>query len=141
MSKEIFEKETADTFENNYQHYVELGGIINEKDYQSALGRMNNTSTLGRRSPQIIDSIQQAVNTARYAGIELKDSGDVLDPKIRLYVILRLDVRPEGVEHHHSQMGDQRIFGEVLRMLGDADSLDKLVKAYPNISFKYERGK
>ena len=36
---------------------------------------------------------------------------------------------------------NQRIFGEVLRMLGDADSLDKLIKTYPNISFKYEKGK
>ena len=140
MSKEIFEKETADTFKNNYQHYLELGGIINEEDYKSALDRMNNTRALDRKNPQVIDSRRQVADIARYAKIELNDSEDVLDPKIVLYVILRLDVGPEGVEYHHSQMSDQRIFGEVLRMLGDADSLDRLIKSYSNISFKYERG-
>ena len=141
MNKEIFEKETADNLENNYQHYLELGGIINEKDYQSALDRMNNAYALDKKSPGIRNSIQQAVDMARYAKIELNDSEDVHDSKILLYVILRLDVKPEDVEYHHSQMSDQRIFGEVLRMLGDADSLDKLIKAYLNISFKYEKRK
>ena len=142
MSREFFEK-TVDIPENNYQHYLELGGIINEKDYQSALDRMNSVHTLDRKDPQVIDSIRQVVDMARYAKIELGDSEDVvdIDPRIVLYVILRLDVGPEGVKYHHSQMSDQRIFGEVLRMLGDANSLNKLIKAYPNISFKYERGK
>ena len=136
------EKEaTPENLENNYQRYLELGGIINEKDYQNALDRMNNTRILDKKSPEIRNSIQQVVNMARYAKIELNDSEDVHDPKILLYVILRLDIKPEDVEYHHSQMSDQRIFGEVLRMLGDADLLDKLIKAYPNISFKYEKGK
>ncbi len=135
MSKEIFENE------NNYQRYMELGGIINKKDYQSALDRMNNTHALDRKNPQVRSLIFQAMEITRDARIELNDSKDVLDPKIVLYVILRSDVKPKDVEHHHSQMSDQNIFGEVLRMLGDADSLDKLIRAYPNISFKYERGK
>ncbi len=141
MSREIFEKETADIVENNYQRYLGLGGIINENDYQSALDRMNSVHTLDRKDPQVIDSIRQVVDMARYAKIILSDLKDVLDPRVVLYVILRLDTKPEDVEYHHSQMSDQRIFGEVLRMLGDASSLDKLIKAYPNISFKYERGK
>ena len=152
MNKEFPENKAVDTqgvgkeatpenLENNYKHYLELGGIINEKDYQSALDRMNNAYALDKKSPGIRNSIQQAVDMARYAKIELNDSEDVHDSKILLYVILRLDVKPEDVEYHHSQMSDQRIFGEVLRMLGDADLLDKLIKAYPNISFKYEKGK
>ena len=141
MSREIFEKETADIVENNYQRYLGLGGIINENDYQSALDRMNSVHTLDRKDPQVIDSIRQVVNMARYAKITLGDFKNVFDPRVILYVILRLDTKPEDVEYHHSQMSDQRIFGEVLRMLGDASSLDKLIKAYPNISFKYERGK
>ena len=140
MSREIFEKETADIVENNYQRYLGLGGIINENDYQSALDRMNNTRTLNGNDPQVRNSILQAVEMARHAEVELNDSLETVpDPKIVLYVILRLDTKPKDVEYHHSQMSDQRIFGEVLRMLGDVDSFDKLVKAYPNISFKYER--
>jgi len=44
-------------------------------------------------------------------------------------------VRPEDIEHHHSQMSDQRLFAETLRMLGDVASLGKLIEAYPSISF------
>lgn len=140
MRKEFLEKETADILENNYQRYLELGGIINENDCQSALDRMNSAHALDRKDPQVIDSIRQVVDMARYVKIKLNDSEDVLDPMVVLYVILRLDTKPKDVKYHHSQMSDQRIFGEVLRMVGDADSFDKLVKAYPNISFKYERG-
>jgi len=135
------DKETADIPENSYQRYVELGGIINEKDYQSALDRMDKTRTLDRKNPQVRNSIQQALGIAEYAKIKLNDSENVLEPKIVLYVTLRNDAKPEDAKYHHSQMSDQRIFGEVLRMLGDADSLDKLIKTYPNISFKYEKGK
>lgn len=148
MSKESFEKKIVDTqgikegtnLENSYQRYLELGGVINEKDYQSALDRMNKTHTLDRKNPQVRNSIQQALGIARYAEIKLNDSEDVLDPKIVLYEVLRNDTQPKGMGYHYSQMSDQRIFGEVLRMLGDVDSLDKLIKAYPNISFKYKRG-
>ncbi|MCX6765757.1 MAG: hypothetical protein NT136_02250 [Candidatus Moranbacteria bacterium] len=130
----------ADILENSYQRYLELGGIINKKDYQSVLDGMNKTRTLDRENLQVSSSIQQALGIARYAEIKLNDSKDVLDPKIVLYITLRNDAKPEDVEYHHSQMSDQHIFGEVLRILGDADSLDKLIKVYPNISFKYKRG-
>src|SRR3990167_9251575 len=121
MNKEFPENKAVDTqgvgkeatpenLENNYQRYLELGGIINEEDYRSALDRMNNA--LDKKSPEIRNSIQQAVDIARHTKTELNDSEDVLDPKIMLYVILRFDVKPEDVEHHHSQMSDQRIFGE-----------------------------
>ena len=124
---------------SDYRRYLELGGIINEKDYQSANDRMN-SCTLETGSPRVRNSIKQVRVIAEHLGIELTGPGDILDPRIILYVILRSEVRPEDVKHHHSQMSDQRIFGEVLRMLGDEDSLDKLVKAHPNISFEYERG-
>ncbi len=130
-----------ESFENGYQRYLELGGIINEKDYRSAIDRMNNVCTFDRRNSQVRNSMQQVMEMARYAKIELSGSEDVLDPKIVSYVILRLDVKPENVEHHHSQMIDQRIFMEALRMLGDVESMDKIIKTYPNISFKYEKGK
>ena len=33
----------------SYQHYKKLGGIINEKDYQSVLDRARNTATLDNK--------------------------------------------------------------------------------------------
>ena len=107
-----------------YQHYLELGGIINENDYNSAMMRTQNTTRFNE------SIIRQAENIAKVGGIELHNTGDTVDPKIILYGILRSDVRPEGVKHHHQQMSDQRLFAEVLRMLEDTDALAKLKDAY-----------
>lgn len=127
--------------EISYRRYLGLGGIINENDYQSAIDRMPGIRRLVmlESSGSVQSRVEQAKGIAQYSGIKLNDPGDAPDPRIILYVILRGDTRPEGVKYHHDQMSDQRIFGEVLRMLGDTDSFDKLVKAHPHISFKYER--
>ena len=114
--------------ENNYGRYQELGGIINEKDYQSALDRARATTTID----EIL--VVQADLIAKRSGIILCDSKDALDPRTILYGILRRDKNPQA-KHHHSDMSDQRLFAEALRMLGDTDSLDKLIKAHPNIEF------
>lgn len=116
--------------ENNcYQRYKELGGIINEKDYCSALTRAKNITTLN------IVLIKQAEYMAEFAGIELRNAKNAVDQRVTLYGILRTDTRPEKTQYHHSQMCDQRLFAEALRMLGDAESLQKIIEAYPNISF------
>jgi len=129
--------------EVSYRRYLEWGGIINETDYRSAIDRMPGMCRIimFESSSSMLSRVEQVKGIARYSGFELSDSEDTLDPRIVLYVILRGDIRPEGVKYHHDQMSDQRIFGEVLRMLGDTDSFDKLVKAHPHISFKYEREK
>ena len=116
----------------SYQRYLELGGIINENDYNNAMTRAKKTT--------VIDKIQktQAENIANYSEIELHSTSDIPDPIITLYGILRSDIQPKKVKHHHSQMSDQRIFVEALRMLGDVESLEKMVKTYPHISFKYQ---
>ncbi|MBI2068837.1 MAG: hypothetical protein HYT67_01900 [Candidatus Yanofskybacteria bacterium] len=128
--------------EVGYRCYLELGGIINETDFRSAIGRMPDMCRIivFENSGSIQSRVGQVREIAKYSGIELRGPEYILDPRIVLYVILRGDTRPEGVKYHHGQMSDQRIFGEVLRMLGDVDSFDKLVKAHPHISFEYKRG-
>ena len=111
-----------------YSKYQELGGIINEKDYRSALARAEKAVALNA------PAIRQAEDIAEYAGIVLDNSNGV-DPKVKLYAVLRADYKPEDEENHHSQMSDQRLFAEVVRMLGDIDSLNKMTTAHPNISF------
>jgi len=108
--------------------YRTLGGIINEKDYVSALDRAEKAVTFNDSQRR------QAENIAEHAGIVLNTSSDV-DPKVKLYAVLRGDDKPENVEYHHAQMSDQRLFAEALRMLGDAEALNKMIVAYPNISF------
>ena len=86
----------ADILEYNYPHYLELGGIINEKDYQSVIDRVNKTHILDRRISQVRSSIFQAVGIARHAGIELngteKNQDYPMDVLVVLYVILRLGI-------------------------------------------------
>jgi len=129
--------------ETSYNRYLKLGGIINETDYRSAIGRMPGIRRviMFENSGSIQSRVEQARGIAKYSGIELRGPEYIPDPRIVLYVILRGDTRPKGVKYHHDQMCDQCIFAEVLRMLGDKDSFDKLVKAHPHISFKYEREK
>ena len=137
MNKELLEKgvDVKNTpEENNYQRYLELGGIINEKDYQDVLIRAQRTTTLDEAR------IRQAENLAKFAGIELYNTDGTIDQRIVLYGILRSDVMPEGVKYHHSQMSDQRILVEALRMLGDVESVNKMIRKYSNISFEYQRG-
>ena len=131
-TQDIEKKETAYKDENSYLRYVELGGIINGKDFQSSLARSKETTTLDKTS------IAQAEVIANRSGIVLHNSKDSLDPRTMLYGILRSDTNPKEAKYHHSQMSDQRLFAEALRMLGDADSLEKLIAAHPNISFDYK---
>ena len=132
----------ADIPKSGHQRYLELGGIINEKNYQRArdeIDKMKETCTLDRKNPQIRNWIGQALGIARHAGIELKGSEDAPDKRIVLYVILHNNAQLKDV-YHPGKMSDQQIFGEVLRILGDADSLAKLIKACPGVSSEYERG-
>jgi ribosomal 30S subunit maturation factor RimM len=120
-----------ETFENDrYQQYIKNGGIINKKDYEGVLDRAQ-TSSITLESSQV----KQVELMAKFAGIELNNAENTIDQRIILYEILRSDSKPEDAEYHHSQMSDQRLFAEALRMLGDIDSLKKLIQAYPNISF------
>jgi len=121
--------------ENNcYEQYQKLGGIINEKDYESALARAKNTTV-----PDLdIRRIKQSELMAKIAVIELRNTKDAMDQRTVLYVILRADTAPKGIKYHHNQMSDQHLFAEALRMLEDIDSLNKLINTHPNISFAWK---
>ena len=107
---------------DQYNRYKALGGIINEKDWKSVLERAKAGGTDGH-------TLGQAESIAKFSGV-------TLTPLVAaLYCVLRSDEKPPEVENHHSQMSDQRLFAEALRMLDDAESLNKLIAAYPNISF------
>ena len=111
----------------SYQRYRELGGIIYEKNYQRALDRARHTVTLDNEK-----LVGQAEFIAGKSGFTLHNSRGALDQRTILYGILRTDANP-GVKYHHSQMGDQQLFAEALKMLEDEGSLKKLIEAHPNI--------
>jgi len=115
----------------HYARYQELGGIINKKDCESALVRSMETITVNDMAMGKVEDI------AKFAGIELHNTKDAIDPRVKLYAVLRSDIKSKKeAEYHHSDMSDQRLFAEALRMLGDAESLERLIHAYPNIDFE-----
>ncbi|MBI2064501.1 MAG: hypothetical protein HYT62_00385 [Candidatus Yanofskybacteria bacterium] len=128
MNKELLEA-GADTQTNSkersYQRYLEIGGIINETDYNSALSRLKEAETRGEMPDN--SSMAQAQTIADVADIDLNGQNGQI---ARLYSILRNDIRPEKQKYHHSDMSDHRIFREALRMLEDVDALDKLKSTY-----------
>lgn len=113
-----------------YQKYQESGGIINEKDYNSALERWLNLSQNDRKLNK--QKELQAKNMANRTGLDLSENPEkieLLDKAIKLYGILRGDTKPDDVQDHHGQMNEQMLFAETLRMSGDTDSLNKFIEA------------
>lgn len=77
----------------------------------------------------------------KVVGTELSAIKFAKDKRAALFGILRGDTNASGAEYHHSQMNDQNLFAEALRMSGDEDSLKKITEVYPGISFDYEKEK
>lgn len=111
-----------------YRRYQELGGSISKHDYHDVLAKAGQTTSLGERL------VAQAELVARVAKVPLDNSEGHLDEITILYGVLRTDLNP-GTRYFQSQMCDQRLFAEVLKMLGHSDWLEKVINAYPNICF------
>lgn len=114
--------------QRSYAGYVQNGGRINEEDYRSVLLRAQN----GKVSE---GARHQAEGIARFSGIALDTFQSHIDPRA-LYGVLRSDTEPTpptNVRHHHSQMSDQELFMEMLRMLEEGDAIRLVENAYPNI--------
>lgn len=119
--------------DSRYQQYRELGGIINEEDYENALLRAKNPVALDTDPVRKLELVAAVKTIAELAGIELHNTKENLDRRVILFGVLRTDARPKETKYHHSQMGDPKLFAEVLRMLGDTDALDKLIDAYHKV--------
>ncbi|MBI2120028.1 MAG: hypothetical protein HYT94_00190 [Parcubacteria group bacterium] len=109
--------------ENNpYEKYKALGGIINEADYTNALEQAEQNVSVGEMT------LLHARSLMRRAGIDVE--GDISkNPIVLLYGVLRSDKNLSGAEYHHSDMSDQNLFAEALRMLGESDALEKFMRA------------
>ncbi|KKU53091.1 MAG: hypothetical protein UX74_C0005G0025 [Parcubacteria group bacterium GW2011_GWA2_47_10b] len=116
---EITQPENAER--NGYELYRGAGGIIDdENDYNSALEHAKNMKMINKHM------IEQA-------GLISQISDIVLSPlQEALYSVLREDTNL-AKKYHYNQKGDQFLFAEVLRMLGDTESLKKVMDAHPNI--------
>jgi hypothetical protein len=105
----------AEVEKNDWQKYQELGGIIDEPGYASAMERANDSYEIDENKVKRIRAIAYA------AEIELTPQA------VKLFSILRGDEKPSGVEHHHSQMTDEKLLIQVLLILGDKELADKII--------------
>jgi hypothetical protein len=125
QNKEASATEDNETNEQeNWQEYQALGGTLDESSYQSVVEKMKSVTTA-----DAVYATQAAV-IARAAGM---DSLGNSDSRVIAYSVLRSDTNTAGEEHHHSQMSDQKLFAEALRIQGDKESLDKLIVSHPHI--------
>lgn len=114
----------------NFEKYKEQKGTIDKEDYLNILARARDVVRAGSAP------MSQALSIAKYAGITLQNVSIGSDV-VTLYCLMRMDKKPKEKDggFHYTQMSDQRLFAEVLQILGDTDSFSKLTGAYPNISF------
>ena len=130
----------------HYDDYKELGGEIGKEDYEDTLKKAAIAA-----APDA-NSIEQAKFIAKTAAITLNER------VVRLYGILRnasvpshitADIQKDKAEgkfdprapyeiRHYTQMNDQQLFAEALRMVGDTDSLNKFKSRFSNIFEKKE---
>lgn len=127
---EAGEREVKPTL--SYAEYIRHGGRINETDYQSALSRVQ----IGNANENFK---KNAKNMADFYGISLKELRSEIDPCV-LYAILREDIGARELEYHHSQMGDQQILVEALRMLEQDTAAQIIISRHtspnkPHINF------
>ena len=116
----------------SYEGYIALGGRIDEENYQRVMKRASEESSHFRVN-QLRD---QTRSTADVSGISLDVVRDeaCIDPRC-IYEILRYDVKPADVKDHHSQMCDQQLLVESLRMLEQGSAAQAIIDRHPHISF------
>lgn len=123
-------------FEVSYVEYADkdgpFKGIINEFDFHRLLKAVNGATLFSlkagkdeREQLHIDQRVTQVTRIAEDAGIEL-DNSNGMDPRTLLFVIMRGEQKPADLDYHHSTMSGSRMFEEVLKMLGDTESLKKL---------------
>lgn len=117
----------------SYAGYVALGGRIDEENYSRVMKRVREESQADFAEDFAND---QTKITADISGISLdairNETG--VDPRF-IYGILRHDIGPDDVEHHHGQMSDQQLLVESLRMLEQGSAAQAIIARHPHIQF------
>lgn len=118
----------------SYSGYVALGGRIDEANYNRVMERVREESQAGLTHSSLA---QQTHVTAEISGISLDALSEETSVDARhIYEILRHDVRPKDVEHHHGSMSDQQLLVESLRMLEQGDAAEAIIATHPHMPFQ-----
>lgn len=114
----------------SYEGYVACGGRIDEVNYRRVMKAVQNAPLDGESAKRQTDI------TALISGVSLEairnDTG--IDPRA-IYGILRHDHMPLEVKAHHTQMSDQQLLVESLRMLEQEGAVQAIMDKHPHIEF------
>ncbi len=118
---------------HTYTDYVSMGGRLDEENYARVMKKAEEESGAGITSSY---ARAQVATIADISGISLEHIRDEvgLDPVV-IYEILRNDKIPKEVANHHSQMIDQQLLVESLRMLGAQSATLAIIAKHPHITF------
>jgi hypothetical protein len=97
----------------NYAEYRALHGTLSPEEYQDVL----------RRAMEASRWLENANSMARAAEITLSPE------TMTLYGILR-DEKPDPAKKHYSELSDQELLAEALRIVGNKPSLDTFIKRF-----------
>jgi hypothetical protein len=103
--------------EGNYEQYKALGGTLSQEEYQDVLKRAEEGRNIYSRWSKDANSM------ARAAEITLSPE------TVTLYGILR-DEKPDPAKEHYSELNDQKLLAEALRIVGDESSLGMFIKKF-----------
>jgi hypothetical protein len=106
----------------SYEKYKVSGGRLSPEEYRNVLARFAD----GKENPSASLSSAHANSMARAAGITLTSEA------VSLYGKLRAE-QPDPEKEHYSEMSDQQLLAEALRISGDTRSLTAFMEKYPHI--------
>lgn len=104
----------------NYEEYKALSGTLSQEEYWDVLKRAAEERNIFSKWSGHANSM------ARAAEITLSPE------TVALYGILR-DEKPDPIKEHFSELSDQKLLAEALRIVGDTKSLEALIEKHPHI--------
>ncbi len=124
----------------NFKEYRNSGGILNNHDYTDLLALARPKGGGALFQPGKTPGVTEDLDTLKKGLIQMvHETGIVLnngfDARKLLYLILRTDKKLQA-RYHGRLEKDEQVFAEVLRMVGDRESRERLVTNYRSINFE-----
>jgi|GEM_PF-3164036 len=118
----------------SYEQYQESGGILEHAPFKKLLRKAEIDIQESKMCAAQVTAIAQA------AKIDLDGAGNLSNETVAVYKLLRTNaIADVYFINHHRGMCDIQIFADALRIVQDDDSLEKLSRAFPHISFGKNR--
>ena len=106
----------------DYAGYKTLGGVLSQEEYQNV-----------RSHAADKEYIPSGSLWRGHANFMASTAGITLSPEtVTIYEILRSE-KPDPAKEHYSELGDQKLLAEALRIVGDKNSLDMFIEKLPHI--------